>query len=148
MRFFCAFASLPLSFNPRYAGYAVELRLFPDGLKGRQGLLDSGAQGMQLWLEDGVPCAFLCFGNWIAARGVNAVAGARPKGPRLTAGRWNTVRLVFDQRTARMETDGVAGEPVEACGMASNSDCMGLGLCIKTLDFFHGRLSDLSIEPR
>ena len=144
----CSFASLPLSFNPRYAGYAVTLRIFPDDLKGRQGLLDSGIQGMQLWLEDGVPCAFLCFGNWIAARGVNEVAGARPKGPPLVAGRWNTVRLVFDQKTAYIETNGVSGEPVEACGMASNSDCMGLGLYIRSLDFFRGRLSHLSIEPR
>ena len=144
----CAFASLPLSFNPRYAGYAVEMRVFPDDLKGRQGLLDSGVQGMQLWMEDGVPCAFLCFGNWIAAHGVNEVAGARPRGPRLVAGRWNTIRLVFDQKTARIETNGVPGEPVEGCGMASNSDCMALGMLIKTLDFFHGRISNLSIEPR
>ena len=144
----CAFASLPLNFNPRYAGYAVELRLFPDDLKGRQGLLDSGAQGMQLWLEDDAPCAFICFGNWIAARGVNEVAGARVKGPPLAAGRWNTIRLVFDQKTARIETNGVSGEPVEACGMASNSDCMALGMVIRTLDFFHGRISSLSIEPR
>ena len=96
----------------------------------------------------GVPCAFLCFGNWIAARGVNDVAGARVKGPPLAAGRWNTVRLVFDQKTARIETNGVLGEPAEACGMASNSDCMALGMLIRTLDFFHGRISGLSIEPR
>ena len=111
-------------------------------------VIDPGAQGMQLWLEDDAPCAFICFGNWIAARGVNEVAGARVKGPPLAAGRWNTIRLVFDQKTARIETNGVSGEPAEACGQASNSDCMALGMFIKTLDFFRGRISGLSIEPR
>jgi len=143
-----SFASLPLNFNPRQSGFSIALKVWPDDLNGSQGLFDSGNIGFSMTLEDGVPTAFVCLAPEMYRRGVNDTAGLKVRGPRLKAGQWNSLRFVFDQRSAWIEVDGVAGESAKGCGNSRNSGCMAFGMFVRGLKPFHGKLSDLTLEPR
>lgn len=143
-----AFASLPLNFNPRQSGFAITLKVWPESLEGEQGLFDSGNVGFSLRLVNGEPTAFVCLAPEMARRGLNDTAGLTVRGPKLTAGRWNTLRFVFDQQAAWIETDGLAGERAFGCGNSYNSGCMTFGMFVRGLKPFHGKVADLTLEPR
>ena len=143
----CNFATLPNHFIPRYAGFVLRMRVRPDGTAGKMGIMDSRNLGFSLSLEDGVPVAFLSLGNAVRRRGVNATAGTTVRGPALKPGVWNDLRVVFDQTTAHIEVDGVAGESRPCRGYEMNPGSTAFGLAIDKWAYFHGRLADLSVDP-
>ena len=85
----------------------------------------------------------------------NAPEGALFKGPRLAAGRWQTLRFVFDQREAYLEVDGVKGEVQRFGDWQSNPCAAGLGRLgasglkdVQGMGGFKGRIAHLRVEPR
>ena len=143
----CNFATLPNHLVPRYAGFALSMRIWPDGAKGKMGILDSCNLGFRLSLEDGVPVAFLSLGNRMLRRGVNETDGTTVRGPALRPRSWNDVRVVFDQTTAHVEVNGVSGEVRPCCGYELNPGSTAFGVSAHDLRFFRGRIAALSVNP-
>lgn len=141
------FATLPMQFVPRHAGFKLSMRVWPDRIEGEQWLLDSGNLGFRLLIRNGVPEAFLCCSNEMFRRGVNATAGITVRGPTLKRGEWNDLTLTFDQAKAVIEVNGVAGESVEGCGYEGNPHATAFGCSVTGNGFFGGRVSGLRIRP-
>jgi lysophospholipase L1-like esterase len=142
-----SFASMPLQAIPIYAGFEVRMKLMPMRMDGEEGLIDSGNQGFQLYLDKGVPSAFVALGNLIAERGVNETQGVTVYGPKLKRNEWNELVYRFDQRHAWIEVNGVAGEKKPCMGYMSNADVAAIGVAIKSLKFFRGKIAAIDIRP-
>ena len=142
-----SFASMPLQAIPIYAGFELRMKLMPMGMEGEEGLIDSGNQGFQLYLEKGVPSAFIALGNLISERGVNETQGVTVYGPALKRNEWNELIYRFDQRHAWLEVNGVVGEKKPCMGYMSNGDVAAIGVAIKPLKFFCGKIAAIDIRP-
>ena len=142
-----SFMSMPLQVIPIFAGFELRMKVMPLGMSGTEGLVDSGRQGFQLYLEDGVPTAFTALGNVIAKLGVNEVAGPTVKGPALKKGEWNDLVYRFDQRHAWFEVNGVAGERVPCSGKMANADVAAIGVALQKLKFFRGKIASIDVRP-
>ena len=149
-----AFASLGLQVLPPFAGFALEMKLCPEDLAGRQGLFGTGNLGFELWLDNGVPHAYLNRGTMQVAGRRNEPEGAKFKGPPLTAGRWQTLRFVFDQSEAYLEVDGAKGDVQRFSDWQSNPCAAGLGRLgssglndVGAMGGFKGRISRLRVTP-
>ena len=70
------------------------------------------------------------------------------KGPKVSAGRWQTVKVVCDQKTAHLEVDGVKGEAVPVSGDLFYPLYTAVGGGGKGDTFFSGRIKNLSISVR
>ena len=143
----CNFATLPLRFVPRHAGFKLSMRIRPDSADGVQWLFDSGNLGLQMFLKDGVPEAFLSFGNEMHRIGKNETAGLRIWGDKLKPGEWNDMAVVFDQSRAWIEVNGRAGKVERGCGYELNPRSMSFGCSLNGAGFFCGRIADLRIRP-
>jgi len=150
-----SFASLGLQVLPPFAGFALELRICPEDVSGKQGLLGTGNLGFELWLDNGVPHAYMNRGSMQVRARRNAPEGALFKGPPLTAERWQTLRFVFDQSEAYLAVDDAKGEVQRFSDWQSNPCAAGLGrLGSSGLDDaqgmggFRGRIAHLRVEPR
>lgn len=142
----CAFACLPWSIIPPFAGFELTLDVRPDGFGRRQVLLAGSHANFSLaLLPDGTPEAAFQLGNLID-RGKSMNREAR--GPALKAGAWNRIRLVFDQKTAILSVDGVDGDPVAVSGYEYYPSTFLLGSCARNPAFFAGELKNLSIKAR
>ena len=142
----CAFACLPWSIIPPFAGFELTLDVKPDGFGRRQALLaGSHANFSLVILPDGTPEAAFQLGN-LLDRGKSMYREAR--GPALKAGVWNRIRFVFDQKTAVLSVDGVDGNPVAISGYEYYPSTFLLGSCARNPAFFAGELKNLSIKAR
>ena len=70
------------------------------------------------------------------------------RGPALRKGEWNRVRVVFDQQTAQVFTNGQGGPVRECRGYQWNQGYSVMGADVKPDQFFVGRLGELRIAPR
>lgn len=140
------FITLPRQSLPPYSGFDLRIRLRPDGLKGKEGIYDTGNLGLRIWLEDGVPHAFLSLGNEMLARGKNDTAGVAVTGPALKDGEWNELRLRFDQQTARIEVNGKPGQAKTCCGFEYGAQTPALGVLFDGWRFFRGTFGGFSVR--
>ena len=150
----CAAAGMGLQVLPQHAGFALELKLCPDDVTGRQALLGTGNLGFELWLEDGVPKLRLSRGRRQVGFTRNEAAVSEFTAPRLAAGRWQTLRFVFDQREAYLETDGVKGDVEKFSDFQSKPCAAGFGRLGSSgledssgIAPYRGRLAGFKVSP-
>lgn len=144
----CAFATLPMQMTPRHAGFELSMRLKPTDLSGERWITDTGNVGVRLKLVDGVPEAFFLQMDELVLRGVNAVAGVTVRGPALVTGRWQELKVVYDQRLAWIEVDGRKGEVMAASGHPFNPHVPTLGCSVNATGFYRGLIAELRMRPR
>ncbi|MDD4017227.1 MAG: hypothetical protein PHV28_04710 [Kiritimatiellae bacterium] len=150
-----AFAGMGLQVIPPFAGFELELKLKPEDLAGKQGLVGTGNLGFELWLEDGTPHVYLNRGTLQRRGRQNRGEGAYFTGPKLELGTWQILRFVSDQRVAYLEVDGVRGETQRFGDWRYNPCVAAVGtLATRGLDeapgggFFRGRLASFKVSPR
>lgn len=138
----CQFASLPMQLMPVFAGFELELDVFPELLGHKvQGLIGDGNFGMGLWVQkDGT----------LEMR--SDAFAATAKGPAIKKGQWNRIRVVCDRYTVSVEVNGVTGEPVKVVGHSVNPVYTALGATPgyvnRTGAFFNGRIRSLAVRFR
>ena len=142
----CAFACLPWSVVPPFAGFGLSLDVKPEAFGRRQSLIaGSHANFSLVLLPDGTPEAAFQLGNLIdQGKSMNR----NVRGPALKTGTWNRLRVVFDQRTAVLSVDGKEGEPVAFSGYEYYPSTFLVGTCERQPAFFSGELRNLSVEVR
>jgi hypothetical protein len=146
----CSYVSLPQQIWPVHAGFALEMTVNPDEVKRRQTLFFTGGTSSSLYIEGGhVYAHFFLRNRFMRISG--RAAGITVKGPEIAAGKWQTVRVVCDQKTAYVEVDGKCGESVNVSGdlfyplyTAVGGGGNGKG----KWPFFTGRIKGLKIEVR
>ena len=137
------YLSLPQQIWPVQAGFALEMVVCPAEVGKRQGLITTGATSAELWIENGRVHARFFLRN-LFFRKSGREAGVVVDGPEIAAGKWQTVRLVCDQKTAYLEVDGVRGETVPVSGDLFYPLYTAVGLSQKD-DFFTGRMKSLKV---
>ncbi len=137
------YASLPMALVPPFAGYTVEMTVWPYDLNGTQTLLSNGGAAFTLQLFKGRPnVTVFCNQNSETGR-----ASVRATGPALKPNVWNQLRVRFDQQQLTVETNGVSGAPVPASGYHRYSKYTALGAQESSGDFFRGKIGKLKITP-
>lgn len=137
---------LPKQPVSRFAAFEIALEVKPDDVDGRQALVGSGNAGFRLTLVNGVPTAGLFDAVAYIRHGRDSHVVA--KGPKLRAGVWNRVRLVFDQKTLTVFTDDVAGTPVAVSSYLYSPRYTAVGAENHGPDCFRGRLANLQFKVK
>lgn len=128
---------------PPFAAWELLIDVWPEDFSSPQAIVGCGAAGFELSLIGATPQARYFRANCYAAhKGAQAIAN----GPTLQAGRWNSLRVVFDQKKLHVYVDGVSGRPVPASGYMFEPRYTALGAANKSLDFFRGKLKALSVR--
>ena len=141
-----AFACLPWSIIPPFAGFELVLDVKPDCFGRCQALLAGSHANFSLVIQpDGTPEAAFQLGNLIDC---GKTMNRNVRGPALKTGVWNRIRLIFDQKTAILSVDGVAGEPVAFSGYEYYPSTFVIGSRARRPAFFGGELKNLSIKVR
>lgn len=150
-----AFAGMGLQVLPPFAGFELELKIKPEDIAGRQGLVGTGNLGFELWLEDGMPHVYLNRGSLQRRGRRNSAEGAYFTGPKLEPGKWQVLRFVTDQREAYLEVNGVCGETQHFGDWRYNPCVAGVGKLAtsglgdaSSSGFFRGRLASFKVSPR
>lgn len=140
------YVSLPLGIIPPYAGYEIEMDVFPaPGGDKEQTLLTDTRDAFTLQLVDGVPIAFNYLNQLIETLGGKAMTQA--KGPALQPGQWNKITVQYDQQTCQVIVNGVPGEAVPCSGYHRYPRATLLGASERG-SFFTGKIASLKITPR
>ncbi len=143
----CSYANLPQQIWPVQTGFTLEMTVNPDDVTRRQGLLNSGPTSSGVYIEKGrVFARFFLRNRFMRVSG--RAAPVTVPGPGIAAGRWQTVRVVYDQSTAHVEVDGVKGEPVAVSGDIFYPLYTAIGAGVKDTEFFAGRMKSLSFNLR
>jgi len=141
----CSYVSLPQQLWPVHAGFELTLVVNPDDVVRRQGLVFTGGTSGGLYLENGrVKAWFFLRNRFMKISG--RAARVEIEGPEISTGKWQTVRLVCDQRTARIEVDDVIGEPVPVSGDLFYPLYTALGAGLKDTEYFAGRMKSFSVK--
>ena len=139
----CA-ATMPMQTVPRFAGFELTLTVKPTDVSRRATLFSSSMRGFVLaQTPDGLAA-------WFSRRHKANRGKATVKGPRLKAGVWNTVKVLFDQHEAWIEVNGVAGERVPVSGWQFGPMIGGLGISVdeKRDDWFPGTFGMFFVRLR
>ena len=80
--------------------------------------------------------------------GVNAMCGATLVGSAVKVGEWNTITVSFNQQTAAIFVNGVAGDSLPLTGLESNPHTMALGCSTGGLYSFRGDFGKLTVVPQ
>ena len=142
----CSYVSLPQQIWPVECGFSLEATINPDEVESRQAVVSAGGTAASLYLKNGKAYAHFFLRNRFMRESGRA-ASVMVEGPRVEAGRWQTVRVVCDQRTARVEVDGTRGADVPVSGDLFYPLYTAVG-AEKGSGFFHGRIKRIRIEPR
>lgn len=137
---------LPKQLVSRFAAFEISLDVQPGMTEGVQSLVDTGNAGYRIRLVDGVPQAELFDAVAYIRNGREDLV--RACGPKLRPGVWQSLRVVFDQRTLTVFTDGVAGEPVPASLYLYSPRYTAVGAANRGPDFFWGRISNLKFKVK
>ena len=132
---------------PNFAGFELAMEVKPKGFGNRQGLFCSGNCGFDLSIDaDGMPVATFATGRdfLVNESRLNVTA----KGPRLSDGAWNTVRVFTDRKTAWVEVNGVRGEVVPYSDYFFNQRYALFGASHPDGDYFRGDIRSLRVIPR
>ena len=142
----CSYVSLPQQIWPVECGFSLEATINPDEVESRQAVVSAGGTAASLYLKNGRAYAHFFLRNKFMRESGRA-ASVTVEGPRVEAGRWQTVRVVCDQRMARVEVDGTRGEDVPVSGDLFYPLYTAVG-AEKGSGFFQGRIKRIRIEPR
>ncbi len=138
---------LSLQTVPCFAGFELEMKVKPAGFGRRQGLLNSGNCGIDLFIApDGTLKANLAAGNGFMVAKTHLAVPV--EGPRLKDCAWNTIRLVTDRRTAYIEVDGARGPSVRYEDYFFNQRYTLFGAVHPKGEFFVGELGMMSVRYR
>ena len=141
----CSYVSLPQQIWPVQCGFALEVQINPDAVDGKRAVVSSGGNSSSLYIKDGRAYAHFFLRNRFMLESGRA-ASVTVEGPRVEAGRWQTLRVVCDQRKAWVEVDGVRGPEVPVSGDLFYPLYTSLG-AEKGSGFFSGRMRRLKVEP-
>ena len=135
---------LSLHTVPCFAGFALTMKVKPNGFGRRQGLYGSGNCGLSFYVEkDGTLGAELARGKSFWADGP---IDTKITGPKLKDGEWNTVRLVTDRKTAWIEVDGVKGEARPYEDYFFNQRYAVFGAIHPAIEPFEGEIGGIAVE--
>ena len=143
----CENAALPQQLFPMFAGFEVAFDVRPDEIEGTYALIGAGATAFEVYMKDGVVSANY-FSACRYARQQGAIVKAYGPNAPLVAGKWSSVRVVFDQREFFVEVDGVRGKPVAASAYQHNARYTAIGAANHNPLFFRGALADLKFRLR
>lgn len=139
-----AFACLPWSIVPPYAGFVIDLEIRPDAFGETRTVLAGGNANFSFVINaDGTPEAVFQLGNLID-RGLSMNRNVR--GPKLKEGEWNRIRLSFDQSCATVEVNGEKGSPVVFSGYEYYPSTFIMGSRERNPLFFQGGIRKLAIR--
>jgi hypothetical protein len=130
-----------------HAGFELEMEVNPDDVKRKQYLLFTGTTSASIYVANGQVFAHFFLRNKFM-RVSGRAASVTVKGPQISAGRWQKVKLVCDQKTAYLEVDGVRGEAMPVSGDLFYPLYTAVGGGAKAGEFFAGRIKNLKIEAR
>lgn len=143
----CSYVSLPQQIWPVHAGFELQISVNPGDVARRQTLVFTGGTSSSLYIADGYVHAHFFLRNKFVRESGRA-ASITVKGPKISAGRWQTVKVVCDQKTAHVEVDGVKGESVPVSGDLFYPLYTAVGGGGKSDMFFAGRIKNLEIKVR
>lgn len=139
------YATFPQQLCSMFAGWEVEVDVWPDTLAGTQAIFGSSAVGCNVAMADGVVKASY-FDAIRYAGQYGAVQTA--KGPSLVAGRWNRVKVSYDVNTLTVSVDGRSGEPLKLSTYMHQQRYTTVGAENHALQFFRGRMRNLAVRVR
>ena len=142
----CSYVSLPQQIWPVECGFVLEATINPDDVDTKRAVFSAGGTASSLYLKNGRAYAHFFLRNRFMRESGRA-ASVTVEGPRVEAGRWQTVRVVCDQRMARVEVDGERGADVPVSGDLFYPLYTAIG-AEKGSGFFQGRIKRIRIEPR
>ena len=90
--------------------------------------------------------AWFSLGNYNTPSRWPQKPGEIVKGPPLHPGKWNTVKVCFDQRVAWIEVDGVSGERKRFSGWQFGPAIGGLGVAPGKQVVFPGTFGSFSVK--
>ena len=141
----CSHIGLPQQIWPVQCGFALEVDVNPDAVDGKRAVISTGGTSSSLYIKDGRAYAhFFLRNRFMLESGL--AASVTVEGPRVEAGRWQTLRVVCDQRKAWVEVDGVRGAEVPVSGDLFYPLYTSVG-AEKGSGFFSGRIRRLKIKP-
>ena len=139
------FVSFGQQIVPTQAGFELTLDVKPVDVTRRQGLVTTGPTAYNLYIENGKVVTSLFLRNrFMRISGREATVTAACGG--LKAGAWNTVRVIYDQRTVRVEVNGVAGAAVPCCGTVFYPQPTALGAGVRYGEGFEGEMRNFSVK--
>ena len=142
----CSYVSLPQQIWPVECGFALEATICPDDVQAKRAVVSAGSTAASLYLRSGRAYAHFFLRNRFMRESGRA-ASVTVEGPKVEAGRWQTVRVVCDQRTAHIEVDGVRGAEVPVSGDLFYPLYTAVGAA-KGFEFYAGKMKRIKIEPR
>ena len=125
----------------------LSLEFNPDDVQRKQGLLTTGPTSSGIYIDKGKVYARFFLRNRfmrISGHAANVVV----PGPEVIAGKWQTVRVVCDQRTAHVEVDGVKGPETPVSGDIFYPRYTALGAGTSPKEYFAGRLRRFTVGVR
>jgi len=143
----CSYVSLPQQIWPVHAGFELQMAVNPDDVSRRQTLVFTGGTSSSLYIDGGHVYAHFFLRNRFVRESGRA-ASITVKGPKIAAGRWHTVKVICDQKTAYVEVDGVKGDAVPVSGDLFYPLYTAVGGGGKGDTFFAGRIKNLNIKVR
>ena len=139
------YASFPQQILPSFAGWEMEVDVWPDTLEGTQAILGCSATGCNVYLENGVTKAYY----FSACNYARRVGGSfLISGPPMTAGRWNRLKVVCDQKEFYVSVDGKEGDRHPFSGYMHQQRYTTMGAENHAFWFFRGKLRNLKIKVR
>ena len=144
----CSYLNLPQQLWPVAAGLDLSLEFNPDDVQRRQGLLITGPTSSSIYIEQGKVYARFFLRNLFFTRMSGHAATVVVPGPEVVAGRWQTVRVVHDQKTAHVEVDGVKGPEMPVSGDLFYPRYTALGAGGSPKEYFTGRIRRFAVNVR
>ena len=142
----CSYVSLPQQIWPVECGFNLEATICPDDVQAKRAVVSAGSTAASLYLKNGRAYAHFFLRNKFMRESGRA-ASVTVEGPKVEPGRWQTVRVVCDQRTAHIEVDGVRGADVPVSGDLFYPLYTAVG-AEKGSEFYVGKMKRIRIEPR
>ena len=139
-------ASLPMQSVPMFAGFELTLTVKPDDVTRPATLFSSGVRGFALSQTPEGLSAWFSLGNYNTPSRGTQKPGETVKGPPLHPGKWNTVKVCFDQSVAWIEVDGVSGERKRFNGWQFGPEIGGLGVAPGKQVVFPGTFGSFSVK--
>lgn len=139
------YASFPQQILPSFAGWEMEVDVWPDTLEGNQAILGCSATGCNVYLEKGVTKAYyFCACNYARRVGGSFLVS----GPPVTAGRWNRLKVVCDQKEFYVSVDGKDGDRHPFSGYMHQQRYTTVGAENHAFWFLRGKLRNLKIRVK
>ena len=139
------YATFPQQLLSLYAGWELDVEVWPETLEGAQAIFGCSAVGCNVTLVDGVPQA-----SYFDALGYARQSGSvrTAKGPRLKAKAWNRLKVAYDVQALTVSVDGAAGTPCAFSSYMHQQRYTTVGAENHAMQFFRGKLRNLAVRVR